>query len=263
VIRARAVTVALLFLASCGGGGGTPSPSPSAASPTPAALRGSRVVRFDADDGVHIEGRIFGTGAVAVLLVHGAESEAQTTWFPLAPALVNHGYRVMTINLRGYCGPGVIGCSGEGLVTNPPDTPRDVAAAVKVLRAEGVEKVFAMGASLGAHSVLWAASHPGPEIAGVIIVSAGRHAAAAYPNYTVTPQALGTIRGPKLFLDGELDREAAADAQETYKLATQPKQLVIFPNSGLHGADIFTSPDDTAVPKRATQLLLDFLDRSS
>jgi pimeloyl-ACP methyl ester carboxylesterase len=218
-------------------------------------------VRFTAADGVKLEGRVFGNGAVGVLLVHGADPSAQTMWFPLVPALVSRGYRVMTFNLRSFCGPGVIGCSGEGLPNSPPDTPRDVVAAVGTLHAEGVGKVFAMGASLGAHSVLWAASHPGAEIAGIVIVSAGRHAAAQYPEYTVTPEALRTIRGPKLFLDGELDREAATDARGTYALATQPKQLVIFPNSALHGADIFTSTDFPDVPKRATKLLLDFLAR--
>jgi hypothetical protein len=79
----------------------------------------------------------------------------------------------------------------------------------------------------------------------------------------VTPEALRTIRGPKLFLDTELDQDAAADATETYRLATQPKQLVILPKSGLHGADIFTSTDYPDVATRATQIPLDFLARST
>ena len=64
---------------------------------------GFEPVTFSTNDGVAIEGRLFGEGDVAVVLAHGSFDSGQGSWVPYARTLAAEGYRVLTLNLRGYC----------------------------------------------------------------------------------------------------------------------------------------------------------------
>lgn len=228
-MRLSLAIVLPMLLAACGATApdrSMPSPGPSiTASPTqlvgsstapsatlPDPLQGTEAVAFVTEDGVAIEGRVFGSGDVGVVLAHGSFATGQGSWFPFARALSNEGYRVLTINLRGFCPGGVNGCSAGS--RNPPETWRDVVAGAEYLREHGVERVFLMGASLGARSCLWAASRPGVTVAGVIGISTPLKAVAPYsPGYDFTAETIEAIHEPKLFVSGDQDEDYAAQAQ--------------------------------------------------
>jgi pimeloyl-ACP methyl ester carboxylesterase len=263
---AGTVALALLFcLASCAGPAtsGTPSvpgsPSPSTSVPAvasagagspgpttslPPELHDSEAVAFRSLDGVSLDGRVFGSGEAAVVLVHGSVDDAQASWYPFARQLADAGYLAMTIDLRGFCPGGLDGCSDGKLV--PPDTWQDVAGAVEYLRGTGVAKVFVVGASLGARSCLWAASRPSVVLDGVVGVSTPEHAATAYqPEYDFTATVVGSIDVPILFMAGDQDQNYAAEAREMYGWSNEPKELVIL-GSAVHGAGLLQDPKASA-----------------
>jgi dienelactone hydrolase len=251
-MRMALALVAAVVLTGCGVAPSVsvqPSPSPSAAPPSQ-VVAAYEPVSFSTNDGIAIEGRLFGKGDVAVVLAHGSFESGQASWVSYARTLADAGYVVLTLNLRGYCPGGDGGCSGGE--RNPPETWRDVAAAADYLRKRGTAKVFVMGASLGARSCLWAASRPGVAVAGVIGVSTPQKAAGEFsPGYDFTPDVIAAIEEPKLFLVGDQDESFAADAQTMLTWATEPKHLTVFPTAA-HGPDLLTLPS-------ASQAVLDFL----
>ena len=230
-------------------------PVPASASPlaTPEdPLLGSAAVAFTTDDGVAIEGRVFGVGKVGVVLAHGQFENGQGSWFSFAQSLSAKGYVVLTLNLRGYCPGGSNGCSGGS--RNPPETWRDVVAGAKYLEGKGTARVFLMGASLGARSCLWAASRPGVTVAGVIAVSAPLKAVGEYsPAYDFTREVVAAIKEPKLLVAGDGDENYATEAQTMFDWAVEPKELSIV-SSTAHGPILMGAP-------KAISDVLDFLER--
>ena len=227
-----------------------PSASPLATPEDP--LLGSAAVAFTTDDGVAIEGRVFGVGKVGVVLVHGQFENGQGSWFSFAQSLSAKGYVVLTLNLRGYCPGGTNGCSGGS--RNPPETWRDVVAGAKYLEGKGTARVFLMGASLGARSCLWAASRPGVTVAGVIAVSAPLKAVGEYsPAYDFTREVVEAIKEPKLLVAGDGDENYATEAQTMFDWAVEPKELSIV-SSTAHGPILMGAP-------KAISDVLDFLER--
>jgi dienelactone hydrolase len=209
-------------------------------------------VSFATDDGVAIEGRVFGSGDVGVVLAHGTFEIGQASWFPFARTLAEKGYLVLTLNLRGFCPGGINGCSGGS--RNPPETWRDVAAAADFLAARGTARVFLMGASLGARACLWAASRPGVNVAGVIGASTPLKAVAAYsPGYDFTAEVIAAIEEPKLFMAGDRDEDYATQARTMFGWAAEPRYLTIV-SSSAHGPVLMGATG-------ATEAVLDFLAR--
>jgi pimeloyl-ACP methyl ester carboxylesterase len=273
---------AVLLVASCGGansGGSTTSGArsvsparsvtmpPTSVAPSvapsvslPAELEGSEAAAFETTDGVHLEGRLFGSGTVGVILAHGTFEEAQGSWYPFAHRLATRGYRVLTFDFRGFCPGGFYGCSGGALI--PPETWHDVAAATEFLFGRGVTTIFLMGSSLGAHTILWAAAQPGVDVAGVIPVSAPELAASPYsPAYDLTPAVLARIDVPKLFLAGRDEPVFADEARSLYADSQEPKRLVLLP-SGLHGSELLSGAEPS-VTRVATRLVLQFIAANS
>ena len=205
-----------------------PRSSTSAARPSQGE-GGFEPITFTTNDGIAIEGRLFGEGDVAVVLAHGSFESGQESWVSYAHTLAGEGYLVVTLNLRGYCPGGSGGCSGGE--RNPPETWRDVAAAADYLRKRGAARVFLMGASLGARSCLWAASRPNVTVAGVIGVSTPEKAAGSFsPGYDFRPDVIAAIAEPKLLLAGDQDEGIAADAQTMLGWATGAKGPPFFPH---------------------------------
>lgn len=160
------------------------SGSTASSSSVPHELQGSAVVHFRSADGVDLEGRMFGTGAIGVVLAHIADpQEAQAEWFSFAPVLVHHGYRVLTFDFRGFCPGDLAGCSGTG---DRAKIWLDVVAACDFLRSKGVGEVFAVGAGLGGHAALFAASRPGVDLAGVVELGAPQRALLGPMSYDIT-----------------------------------------------------------------------------
>lgn len=210
-------------------------------------LAGSTAVRFQASDGVKLEGRVFGTGTTGIVLAHGNDEGGQGTWFDFAPVLAKSGYRVLTFDFGGFCPGGSYGCSGGP--RNLTDTWLDVAAATQYLQAQGVTKVFLIGASLGAHSVLWGASRPGFDVAGVVAISGPQNALGGPElHYDLTPDVLQQIQERKLFMAGTQDVEEgyspAADAKAMYAASNEPKQLALLDTTA-HGAAMLAAGTPT------------------
>jgi pimeloyl-ACP methyl ester carboxylesterase len=262
-LQPRAAAVGLvLFMTACGSPSPTSTlgPLPSAVASPPASfaertprptptlppdLQGSEAVQFLSTDGVELEGRVFGSGSVAIVLAHGSVENGQGSWFPFARALADDGYLAMTLNLRGFCPRGFNGCSKGQLV--PPDTWQDVMGAAALMRDRGAEKVFLIGASLGARSCVWAASRPGVTLDGVIGISTPKNAAAAYrPEYDFTADVIGAIHVPILFVAGDRDESYAAEATVMYEWANDPKKLSIV-SSAVHGAGLLEDPNVSEV----------------
>jgi hypothetical protein len=87
------------LMASCGGEGGSGTPTattpsigltsePTPSSALPRELQGSVVVHFRSADGVDLEGRMFGTGTVGVVLAHIADPQR----FMAGKGAVESGY---------------------------------------------------------------------------------------------------------------------------------------------------------------------------
>lgn len=214
----------------------------------PAASRSSRNgvapvdVRFKSGDGTPLAGRLFGRGSVAVILAHMYPTD-QRSWEAFARQLAAKGFTVLTFDFRGY------GRSGGARMI--PFIDRDVAAAVRLVRARGSEKVFVVGASMGGTAALKRAAPD--RVDGVATLSApaeflGLSAAEEIRRITV----------PKLFMASSGDGSAAAVARRMYARAAEPKELKIFEGSE-HGTAILSG---NAGPE-AVAHIVDFLARNS
>jgi pimeloyl-ACP methyl ester carboxylesterase len=258
-----ATTCTLTVLASCSGGPGASEPSgpqpPASVSPSPQvtsefptfsgseALATSDPVRFRGAGGVRLEGRVFGSGDVGVVLGHMRPGD-QSQWFGFAALLADQGYAVLTYDRRGVCPGGDLGCS-DG---NASDTGwQDLAYAVDLLRDRGAGKVAVGGASLGAMESLYALSR-GLNADGLIWLSG----VDLYAGVPVTRQ-VRAVRVPKLLAVGEFDSGAAALRPAVERAAPPPTQVVLL-DTGEHGTDILEF-GDPAVADQFRRSVLDFL----
>ncbi|HYU92236.1 MAG TPA: alpha/beta hydrolase [Actinomycetota bacterium] len=260
--RLIALAASLMLATACGPGpqarsSGSPHPSPT---PAPAsasqfpdieeseALAMSEPVRFRAADGVPLEGRMFGSGQVGIVLAHMRPGD-QSQWLQFAALLATEGYRVLTYNRRGTCPGGELGCSGG---TGTGDDWKDLEPAVHLVRAAGSRRVVVGGASLGAMESLYALSR-GLEADGLIWVS-------GFDFYGLVPiqRQVRDVVVPKLFVAGESDRGAAALLSVFDRAAPPPKKIVLLA-TGEHGTEILTYADPS-VADELRQTVLDFLD---
>jgi pimeloyl-ACP methyl ester carboxylesterase len=196
------------------------------------ALADSRAVSFDTIDGVRLAGRMFGPeGATAGVVLAHMKPADQSSWFDFADQLGKLGYRTLTFDFRGYCPGGEAGCS-EG----DKDTSaiwQDVAAAVGLLRSEGVRRIGLVGASMGGTASLVFASQSDSNVDAIVTLSAPT----AIEGLTVSPEVLQTVSAAKLFLAGNVDAGAATTAQAFYDATLQPKRVEILTTAD-HGTEI-------------------------
>jgi pimeloyl-ACP methyl ester carboxylesterase len=180
-------------------------------------------VRFQAADGAHLVGHLFGTGKRAVVLIHQSRGD-MCEWLSYAERLSKLGYTAFTIDLRGY---------GESQLSGLPPAIRyggDAIAAVRYLVAHGETDVFLLGASQGGSVALDAAANM-PRIKGVISVSGAADLVDAI-------RAVKRVRQPSLFIAGRDDVDFANDAKRLFDAsAARDKTLDIVP-SGLHGTQL-------------------------
>jgi pimeloyl-ACP methyl ester carboxylesterase len=258
----RRLAVILLFAVACGQQAERPSGSPPDASPSPTPeatsafiertpeelVAMSEPVGFRTDDGLRIEGRLFGAGDTAVALSHMSGGD-QTQWWPLAGTLADEGYLTLTFNRRGSCPEGDAGCSDDG---EEFSGWRDLVAAVGFVRDEGAERVVIGGASIGASESMYVAEEGLADIDGVVWV-------AGVELYLDTNliDGLSAVRDPKLFLAGRDDADLGDVAVEMDRMAPPPKELVLL-DTGEHGTDIL-SYDAPEVTDAFRQAVLDFL----
>ena len=107
-----------------------------------------------AEDGWTIHADAYGIGDRGVVLVHGGQF-TKGDWAKQARELVDAGFRVLAIDLRGF------GRSKEGAPSLKRDaTSLDVLAAVRYLRSRGAKTVSVIGGSMGGDA---AADALGPD----------------------------------------------------------------------------------------------------
>ena len=187
---------------------------------------------FPAPGGVELQGRLFeADGATAGVVLAHMQPADQTSWFDYAETLADDGYLVLTFNFRGYCPGGDAGCSsGE---TDVSLLWRDVQAAARFLRSIGIARVGVIGASMGGTAALVAAAQPTARIGAVAALSAP----ISIQGLTATPEMLVAAASAKLFVAGNADATAAAEAQSLYDLSVPPKRVEIVPSSD-HGTEL-------------------------
>ena len=154
-------------------------------------------VTFITEDGIDINENIFGSGNKWVILSH-MFSTNQTSWFGFAQYLADNGYMALTYDFRGYGKSG-----GKQDISN---IDKDLEAALVFVRQHNVEKVFLMGASMGATVSLIVASRQ--SVDGVISFSS--------PVKIMSLSAINIIKNinaPKLFIASLGDIAEAANAR--------------------------------------------------
>jgi uncharacterized protein len=230
--------LALLAFAVLVAGCGSTPPGPPAGTPTgsPPPAAAGRPVSFPAADGAPLSGRLYGTGAVGVVLSAMGDNDPGA-WDRFAPTLAGQGYRVLTYAYRYPARP----------TTFTPEMARgavdDLRGAAAYLRAQGAMRLVLVGASLGGMATAKAAGEIGA--AGVVVISAP----AAEPGIGLTVEAaeLAAMTGPKLFIASEADPVVPmAETRRLYDMAAEPREWRAFPGAA-HGTQLFDSEHGDAL----------------
>jgi pimeloyl-ACP methyl ester carboxylesterase len=215
-----------------------------------AAIAGSRPVSFESTDGVHLEGRLFGQGnRAAVVLSHMLPAD-QSSWWEFAERLADAGYLVLTYDFRGFCPGGREGCSGGD--RNIAAIWQDVLGAIGFVRSQGAARVTLAGASMGGTASLVAAAQPDADVAAVVTLSAPTE----IEGLVAGGDVLSRLSGGKLFIAGIGDANAARSAEQLYELAPPPKRVEIVPAND-HGTDLLTGSQAEVV----RTLVLNYLEQ--
>jgi len=197
-------------------------------------------VSFTTEDGIQLNGNIFGTGERWVILSHMYPTD-QTSWFDFAEYLKDNGYIVLTYDFRGY------GKSGGSKDVSIID--KDLEAALNYIKQYDPEKIFLIGASMGGTASLIVASRQ--EVNGVISLSSP----AEWEGLSAL-KAVANIQAPKLFIASKGDDSAASSADALYQASLEPKSLKILEGKS-HGIFIFEEePENGEIIK---QQILNFL----
>jgi pimeloyl-ACP methyl ester carboxylesterase len=191
-------------------------------------------VRFRGAGEVWLEGRVFGSGDVGVVLGHMRPGD-QSQWFGFAALLADRGYLVLTYDRRGVCPGGELGCSGGRASDSGWE---DLAYAVDLLRERGASRVVVGGASLGAMESMYALSQ-GLDADGLIWLSG----VDLYAGVPVT-ELVRAVHVPKLLAAGEFDGDAVA-LPAVERVAPPPTEVVVL-DTGEHGTDILEFGDPAA-----------------
>jgi len=242
------IVLVVATLAGACGGSVTSEPSPEVVATAEAEARPVTITAAAAitptsdepEDPVPLEGRVFGSGDVGVILSH-MRLDDQTAWYPFAQELADTGdYTVLTFDFRGF---------GESTGEKQFDRiDADLTAAYDYMKDElGIDKVFLVGSSMGGTaSLVVAASVP---VAGVVSISAPGQ----FPPIDAE-MIVGDITEPKLFITSEDDVPQARTQETFWELAREPKQQHVYEGDA-HGTALFDSPHGGDLERR----ILDFL----
>ncbi len=201
---------------------------------------GPEHVTFPTEDGGTIHADVYGRGDRAVVLVHGGRFNKES-WAKQAPALVEAGFRVMAINLRGYGesrGPGQ-----QDIFTAPLHL--DVLAAIRYLRKTGAKTVSLVGGSLGGGAASAAAITAPAEVSRLVLLASDvEHAE--------------KLRTPSLFIlardDTSGDGPRLPRIRAWYDKAAGPKEWIVLDGSA-HAQFLF----DTDQADRVMREMIRFL----
>jgi pimeloyl-ACP methyl ester carboxylesterase len=235
-----------------------PDPAPAASSHVPSASSSASPVprtpvRFRDSDGVRIDGSMFGSGRVGVVLGHGSDGD-QRDWWNFAETLARSGYAALSIDYRSYCPGRSAGCSGDGSTS---DAWMDMLGGARYLKDHDVKRVVLMGSSMGGTASVVAAAQPDAGIAGVISLSGSTDCC----GMDAGRQVVRRIEVPMLFVAGRFDFGFAAPTRHWGRW-TGPSAEAVIVASGEHGVDFFQLATP-AIQRQVTELVMDFLARVS
>lgn len=228
-------------------------------------------IEFETSDGVKLVGYVLGSGDKGVTLGH-ASGWTLKSMVPFANELVARGYKVIMWDYRNNAPSDIIPASD-------PKSYRidnDVLAAVDVLRGEGVNQFFMLGASIGGTSTTVAASQT-KGLVGLGILSSPRTFGGGVVNAI---DAIRKISVPSFFAVSTHDFSGNYYAEVKALYDSSPARDKVFKtiDSGEHGFDMLLAPDkylegieretpyqftkDSAPLSKMNQDLLDFIDHS-
>jgi pimeloyl-ACP methyl ester carboxylesterase len=154
----------------------------------------------------------YGSGPTAVIVAHMRGSDRQS-WSATARELASGGeYTVLTFDFRGHSE------SGDGDLA---DIDKDVRAAIQFMRADGFNKIFVVGASMGGTAALAVAADE--DLAGVVAISAP----AQFEGIDALAR-VDQITQPKLFIAASGDKPYANDLEAMFGQAMEPKERQLF-----------------------------------
>jgi pimeloyl-ACP methyl ester carboxylesterase len=210
---------------------------------------------FQASDGTKLDGRLFGTGDIGIVLSHMGEPESsQADWFSFARDLADGGYRVLTYDRRGVCPGGLAGCSEGNDVSS--DHWKDVLGAVAYMHSQGAVKVIAVGASLGAMASLRAAEEPSSGIDGLIWIAGVLFSR----SYQFQQEQVHRLSIPILVISAAGDPYGAfVDARILDSWLAQSRGLLL-PESHEHGTAMLQEDADPSVRSAILGAVMKYLD---
>lgn len=202
-----------------------------------ALLATPREISFPTQDGGVVFADLYGAGDHGIVLAHGMRFD-KASWKEQATRLATAGYRVLSIDFRGY------GKSHGGPKSQAPQDEMylDILAAAKYLRNNGAKTVSVIGASMGGGASANAVVHAPPQTIDRLILLA--HAPIQNPE---------RITGRKLFAVAKGD-PIAAKVLEQYAKAPEPKELLTLEGNA-HAQFLFTSDQGERLMKEILRFL--------
>jgi len=200
---------------------------------------------FKTEDGIQLNGNIFGQGNRWVILSHMYPTD-QASWFDFAVELSERGYVALTYDFRGY------GKSG-GSKDDIGNIYKDTTAAIALAKSYNCRQVFLVGASMGGTASIIAASMDN-TVSGVAAIAAPDKMGDDLDAISVVSE----LKMPKLFISAIGDEQHAKAAKAFYEKSVEPKTLEIMENSSEHGTFIFEKEPENAL--RLTTIIINFLD---
>jgi alpha-beta hydrolase superfamily lysophospholipase len=206
-----------------------PAATARTAGPQHGCVRGAEL-RFRTADGAALIGHRFGPvhpgTRPAVVLAHMSNGSL-CEWAPFARRLAAKGVWVLAFDFRGHGlskGRQVYGRLGL-----------DIAAAVKLVRGLGAQRVVVVGASLGGIAAVVAGATIRPAVDGIASVSGPATIAGRLNALPFAPR----LRVPALFVASEQDQndpyDFAADARTLYEASGSPDKRLELVAGTLHG----------------------------
>jgi hypothetical protein len=211
--------------------------------PDPFGGDGPWAVTFETEDGVTLNGTLFGRGPVDLVLAPDYPGK-QDGWVPFAEAASQAGYRVLTFDFRGYANP-------EDQV-EWSDSPADLNAALAFLRVHGGQQFIVMGAGQGSLAAILAAGEQ-PDVIGLAALSTPREVI----GLELTDSELQRVEVPSLWIGARTD--LSQSVEEFADLVTGDKEVWVYEGSSLHGTFMFQGADRDDLIQR----LLNFADQVS
>lgn len=183
------------------------------------------------------------TGKRGIVLAHGGRFD-RTSWRKQAQVFADKGFVILAISFRGDRknpdgSPGAFGST--------PDNATDVLAAVDYLHSRGIQRVAAIGGSMGGDAVGEADARSAPgEIDSIVLLGSS---GGDFPE---------KLKGDKLFLVARDDRSGDGlrlpGITRNYEKAPEPKRLIVLAGSA-HAQYLF----DTEQGPRVMQEILRFI----